>query len=162
MPIALLRAHCLSRGTWGRIVVHDGQLRFSAPTEPALDVVLEAHSTQAIPPDVEHQVRPIGAVRFSIDFLAVDEHDRAGSAQGIETVEWLPPVPNEGGDPASRAGLPCPECGAVLDGGPHQVCRGPHASKAAAGVRDIRDYGESARNTVARGSSTRGCRGGRR
>jgi hypothetical protein len=47
-------------------------------------IVLEANSTQAIPPDVEHRVEPIGSFRFSIDFFTADRSgpgetpDRAG------------------------------------------------------------------------------------
>ncbi len=72
MPAGLRRAHRLASGTWGRFAVHEGQLRFVAATSPALEVELGPGSTQAIPPDVEHAVRPLGQVRFTIDFFAVD------------------------------------------------------------------------------------------
>ncbi|HUZ09000.1 MAG TPA: DUF3565 domain-containing protein [Acidimicrobiales bacterium] len=111
VPAALRRTHRLAEGNWGRIVVHDGRLRFVAVTVPAIDVGLEAGSTQAIPPEIDHRVEPIGAVRVSIDFFVVDRtggvtETRAESAQ-------------EGGDPACWAGLLCPECGAVVDGTEH-------------------------------------------
>jgi len=76
--------------------------------------------TQAIPPDAEPEVRPIGPVRFSIDFLAVDKSARPGVAQSARAGEQPQQrVQDEGGDPACWAGLLCPECGAVLDGGLH-------------------------------------------
>ena len=61
-------------GTWGRIVVHTGQLRFIMSTEPPIDAVLGPGSSQAIPPQIEHEVQLLGPVRFTIDFLAVDRH----------------------------------------------------------------------------------------
>lgn len=106
MPRGLRRAHRLAGGTWGRIVVHDGKLRFAAETAPTIGVQLGSGSTQAIPPEVAHEAEPLGSVHFSIDFFAVDR-----SARVV--------VPDEdGGDPACWAGLLCPECGAIR-GDPH-------------------------------------------
>ncbi|MGH9086984.1 MAG: DUF3565 domain-containing protein [Acidimicrobiales bacterium] len=113
MPATLRRAHRLSVGTWGRIVVHGGRLRYSVATVPAVDVELDAGSTQAIPPEVEHHIEPLGAVRVSIELFAADR-DR----QGAGSSDTAPA--EEGGDPACWAGLLCPECGAVTDGGYHR------------------------------------------
>jgi len=126
MPSGLLHAHRVASGTWGRIVVHDGRLRFAVSTKPALDDELGRHSTQAIPPDVDHQVMPLGPVRFSIDFLTAnnDHGDTTPSHVAVsDTRERL--VTDQGGDPACWAALLCPECGVILDGAPHrQGCRG--------------------------------------
>jgi len=103
MPVGLTRAHRIAAGTWGRIVVYEGRLRFMAQTQPELDTVLKAGSIQAIPPEVEHDVQPLGEVRFSIDFLSIPS----------------PKLENDGGESACWAHLLCPECGAVLDGGSH-------------------------------------------
>ena len=125
VPTGLLRAHQLAGGTWGRIVVHDGQLQFVAATEPVVELVLRPGSTQAIPPEIEHMVQLLGPVRFSIEFLAVDRRARSGmapqpGADGRAPQQEL----DEGGDPACWAGSLCPECGVVLDGGPHrQSCQ---------------------------------------
>jgi len=84
MPAALRRAHRVASGTWGRIRVADGSLRFVAQTDPVTDVVVEAE--QAIPPDVEHHVEPIGPTRFSVDFLGPeDTGSAAGRAHGFES-----------------------------------------------------------------------------
>jgi tellurite methyltransferase len=114
MPAGLRRAHRVAAGTWGRIVVQAGRLRFVAATAPTIDVVLGAGSTQSIPPEVTHEVAPLGAVRFCVEFFAVD---RTGSA-GTEAAQLDGPVPE--GDPACWAGLLCPDCGAVVDGGDHR------------------------------------------
>ena len=50
VPPALRRAHRVAAGTWGRIAVHEGRLRFLADTAPVIDVVVGAGSVQAIPP----------------------------------------------------------------------------------------------------------------
>jgi tellurite resistance-related uncharacterized protein len=108
LPRGLRGAHRLGPGTWGRIVVKDGRLLFSMESEPRLQVELtDRTGAQAIPPDIEHQVSPIGPVRFSIDFLAVDRTAAAG-------------VGKEGGDPACWARMVCPECGALTADGYHR------------------------------------------
>ena len=70
MPAGLRRAHRVAARTWGRLVVEEGELRFRARTEPAIDVTLTAGATQPIPPTVEHEVEPLGPVRFRVEFLA--------------------------------------------------------------------------------------------
>ena len=117
MPAGLRRAHRVAAGTWGRIVVHDGRLRFAAATTPAIDVELDAGSAQGIPPEVRHEVEPLGAVRFAVEFFAVDRTGGAG-ADAAEAAEVEEPVPE--GDPACWAGLLCPECGAVVEDGYHR------------------------------------------
>jgi tellurite resistance-related uncharacterized protein len=69
MPLALRRNHRVAKGTWGRLQVHDGQMRFRADTHPPLDVIVVPGSPQPIPPDVVHHVEPIGPVRFAVEFL---------------------------------------------------------------------------------------------
>jgi tellurite resistance-related uncharacterized protein len=124
MPVGLLRAHRIARGMWGRIVVRHGRLNFRARTEPALEIVVNPDSIQAIPPEVEHEVRPLGPVRFSIDFLSIPERDPGNEAEDTgESVAWrdvtVQRVPDQGGETACWAYLLCAECGVVLDGGAH-------------------------------------------
>jgi tellurite resistance-related uncharacterized protein len=73
MPAALRRDHRVAAGTWGRLVVHDGALRFVAATSPPTDVVVAAHDMRGIPPAVVHHVEPLGAVQFAVEFLAAPE-----------------------------------------------------------------------------------------
>lgn len=70
MPDALRRSHRVASGTWGRIRVDVGALRFVADTEPATDVIVVSGRVQGIPPDVAHQVEPQGSTRFAVEFLA--------------------------------------------------------------------------------------------
>lgn len=69
MPAALRRAHRVATGTWGRLRVESGSLRFVARTDPMTDVIVESELAQGIPPDVEHYVEPQGPTRLAIDFL---------------------------------------------------------------------------------------------
>jgi tellurite resistance-related uncharacterized protein len=115
MPASLKRSHRTAVSTWGRIVVHEGKLRFVARTEPELNVIVGPGSAQAIPPEVEHEVQPLGRVCFSIDFLSLPEARAGGNDVTLTAQE----APEQGGETACWAHLLCPECGAVLDGGPH-------------------------------------------
>lgn len=79
MPAALRRDHRVAAGTWGRLRVEEGRLRFTTaavPTidvpaidVPAIDAVVAAGQVQPIPPEVPHRVEPLGAVRFAVEFL---------------------------------------------------------------------------------------------
>lgn len=69
VPAGLRRAHRVASGVWGRLRVEQGELRFRARTGPPIDVTLGPGSEQAIPPGVEHEVEPLGAVRFCVEFL---------------------------------------------------------------------------------------------
>lgn len=100
VPAGLLRAHRLASGTWGQIVVDEGQLRFIMSVEPPIDIVLVPGSSQAIPPDVEHHVQPLGPVRLAIDFLAVDERRRTTTGHDPAPAPPFSHMGEEGGDPA--------------------------------------------------------------
>jgi tellurite resistance-related uncharacterized protein len=114
MPAGLQRSHRIAAGTWGRIVVHEGNLRFVARIRPELNVVLSSGLTQAIPPEVEHSVQPLGPARFSIDFLSIPEDGQQQNDSAARD------APEAGGESACWAHLLCPKCGAVLDGGHHR------------------------------------------
>ncbi|HUY30306.1 MAG TPA: DUF3565 domain-containing protein [Acidimicrobiales bacterium] len=130
MPQALRRAHRLGERTWGRVVVSEGRLAFTMASDPPLEVELGAGMSQAIPPSVEHEVRPLGHARFRVEFLALPgaasasgNDDDAAAQVAVEAAE-SPVTPSDddgGGDSACWAHLCCPECGAVLDGGPHRA-----------------------------------------
>jgi len=118
LPPALRRAHRLAAGTWGRIIVHDGALHFSMVSDPPLVVELTHGAIQSIPPEIDHEVSPLGHVRFSIDFLTVNLR-HAGTEQSDPSARAPLSTSEQGGDPACWAGLLCLECGVVLDDGDH-------------------------------------------
>lgn len=126
VPQRLLRNHRLGRSTWGRILVQRGALRFIMSTTPPIDTVLGPGASQAVPPEVDHELRLLGPVSFTIDFFAVDRRgpEPDPARQSVETEPSEVEGIDEGGDPACWAGLLCPECSAVLDGGAHRPnCR---------------------------------------
>jgi tellurite resistance-related uncharacterized protein len=131
VPKGLLRSHRIATGVWGRIVVRHGSLRFVARTDPELRTVVDRDAPQSIPPDVQHEVEPLGSVRFSIDFFSTREGDGAAEDPGDhdesdESDDRAMRDPSvEGGDSACWAHLLCPDCGAVLNEGSHRPdCRG--------------------------------------
>lgn len=79
VPERLLRVHRLGRATWGRIAVQTGGLRVTILTEPPIDAVLGPGSSQAIPPEVDHELWLLGPVLFTVDFFTVDRDNRNGS-----------------------------------------------------------------------------------
>lgn len=115
MPNGLRRTHRLAPRTWGRLIVHRGRLRFAASTSPTIQIDLGTGESQAIPPEVEHEIEPLGVFNFSVEFFAVD---RSGSSAEIQQAERH--AVEEGGDPACWAGLLCPGCGAMAAGGHHR------------------------------------------
>lgn len=93
LPRGLCRAHRVAGNTWGMIRVHEGRLRFRAMTHPRIESVIGQNMAQAIPPDVEHEVEPLGAVRLSVGFFAVE---REASESPVTPSTGA----DDGGDPA--------------------------------------------------------------
>jgi tellurite resistance-related uncharacterized protein len=125
MPPGLRRNHRIAAGSWGQIFVHQGRLRFTAQTQPVLDAIVDSGSTQAIPPEVEHSVEPLGSVAFSVEFLSVPTHQDVIGALEDETLnpsgeKNVLNRSDKGGESACLAHMLCPECGAVLNGGAHK------------------------------------------
>jgi len=130
LPAGLCRAHRLDYGTWGRVVVHEGRLCITMSAGSPIEVVLGPGGVQAIPPEVEHEVRPLGPVWFHVDFLGLmtPAHPMPGDDRGGElgcnepvSSAMLRPVDSEGGEAACWLHLVCLECGAMLDGDPHRA-----------------------------------------
>ena len=69
MPAWLRRRHRVTAGTWGRLQVQEGELHFRLSTQPALDLIVRPGPPQPIPPEVEHELQPLGKVRFFVEFL---------------------------------------------------------------------------------------------
>jgi tellurite resistance-related uncharacterized protein len=121
VPAGLLRSHRLAEGTWGRIRLADGRLRFSARTQPRYERVLGRGDDQGVPPGLDHWVEPLGSVRFAIDFLAVDREIPDAASPPAKPHRPLNQTDlEEGGDPACWLSQVCAECGAVLEGAPHR------------------------------------------
>jgi tellurite methyltransferase len=68
VPAALLAAHRVAPGVWGRLRVRSGQVQFRFDAEPATIVELSAGDHVDIPPDVVHRVEPVPGARFVVEF----------------------------------------------------------------------------------------------
>ncbi|MCZ6832042.1 MAG: DUF1971 domain-containing protein [Gammaproteobacteria bacterium] len=68
VPKGLVRAHQTKAGTWGKIVVLEGQLRYRIlePEHEEVDLSPEKHGV--VEPTVLHEVEPLGKVRFYVEF----------------------------------------------------------------------------------------------
>ena len=67
LPPVLRRDHSLKAGTWGRLRVLSGSLRYTV-SETGEAWVLEAGQTQTIFPEQLHFVEPLGAMEMQVDF----------------------------------------------------------------------------------------------
>lgn len=68
VPKGLLHEHQTKESVWGTIVVLEGRLEYTI-TEPLSEVIILAPGTVGIvEPTVRHQVKPLGKVRFYVEF----------------------------------------------------------------------------------------------
>jgi tellurite resistance-related uncharacterized protein len=69
IPENLRRRHTTKPGVWARIVVLEGSLRYRILEPAVAEVVLTPDRFGVVEPTVPHEVEPIGAVRFFVEFL---------------------------------------------------------------------------------------------
>lgn len=68
IPDGLLNEHSTKEGVWGRIVVLEGRLEYTI-NEPEREViVLDPQTFGVVEPTIKHQVKPLGQVRFYVEF----------------------------------------------------------------------------------------------
>ena len=69
VPKGLLRRHLTRQGTWGKIIILEGRLRYRI-LEPELEEIeLSPERYGVVEPAVPHEVEPIGHVRFYVEFF---------------------------------------------------------------------------------------------
>lgn len=69
LPAALRTRHATKAEVWGRILVREGTLRYRI-LEPEPEVhLLSPERPGVVEPEVPHEVEPVGAVRFCVEFL---------------------------------------------------------------------------------------------
>lgn len=74
LPAGLRRDHTIRAGSWGRVEVLAGRLRFVMPAL-AVDRELTEGEHAIIPPEVPHHVAPLGPVRMRVVFLRAPAPD---------------------------------------------------------------------------------------
>ena len=68
VPAALRSRHGTKRGVWARIHVAEGRLRYRMHEPFDEETVLESGDVGVVLPGVEHEVGPVGPVRFHVEF----------------------------------------------------------------------------------------------
>ncbi len=71
VPSGVLRSHRTRPGTWGRLEVAEGRIRYAAGPPAAVDAVLEAGESAIVVPEHPHHVELLGPSRFRVVFLKV-------------------------------------------------------------------------------------------
>ena len=73
IPDALRRRHTTKPGVWGRICVLEGSLRYRILEPSREEHTLSVDLHGVVEPEVPHEVEPVGAVRFYVEFLRSPE-----------------------------------------------------------------------------------------
>ena len=68
VPDGLRKAHRTKPGVWGNIVVLEGRLRYRILQSPSCEFMLDADNPGVVEPEVEHEVEPMGRMRFFVEF----------------------------------------------------------------------------------------------
>ena len=68
VPTALLNRHTTKAGSWGKIWVVSGQLRYCILTDPPEEHTLTPNSPGIVEPQVPHHVELLGPVEFYVEF----------------------------------------------------------------------------------------------
>lgn len=71
LPLGLQHDHRVAPGTWGRLRIIEGTVRFTIALDPPAVVTLAAGECQAIPPGIPHALELIDPVLLAIDFLVL-------------------------------------------------------------------------------------------
>lgn len=69
VPAGLRSRHTTKAGTWGRIEVLEGTLRYRILEPVVEEHLLTPEHPGVVAPGVPHEVEPVGAVRFRVQFL---------------------------------------------------------------------------------------------
>jgi tellurite resistance-related uncharacterized protein len=67
IPEGLLKNHQTKTDVWGKIVVLSGHLLYTIQ-EPFEEITLDINNFGVVEPTVLHQVKPVGSVRFYVEF----------------------------------------------------------------------------------------------
>ena len=69
MPAGLRSRHTTKAGTWGRICVVEGALRYRILEPVVEEHLLTPEFFGIVEPEVTHEVEVVGPVRFYVEFL---------------------------------------------------------------------------------------------
>lgn len=69
IPKGLLKAHSTKEGTWGKIIILEGKLRYRILEPEFEEHELTPDKSGVVEPTKHHEVEPIGTVRFYVEFF---------------------------------------------------------------------------------------------
>ena len=69
VPAGLLKAHQTKAGTWGKIVVVEGQLLYRIQEPEREEHLLDSEHSGIVEPEMLHEVEPVGDVTFYVEFF---------------------------------------------------------------------------------------------
>ena len=78
VPAGLTSSHRTKAGVWGRICVEEGELLYRILEPAVAEHRLGCGLDGVIEPEVSHEVVPLGAVRFYVEFLRLPRGDDPG------------------------------------------------------------------------------------
>ncbi len=70
IPKGLLKAHQTTAGVWGKIVIIEGKLQYKINEPEEKIIILDTEKFGVVEPTVLHEVKPLGFVRFYVEFYA--------------------------------------------------------------------------------------------
>ncbi len=68
IPKGLLHEHQTKAAVWGKIVVLDGELQYTINEPEEEQIILNQDSVGIVEPTIRHEVKPLGKVRFYVEF----------------------------------------------------------------------------------------------
>ena len=68
VPRRLLTSHQTKAGTWAKIVVLEGRIRFRNLEDDFSEIDLSIDQPGVVEPEVRHLIEPLGRVRFFLEF----------------------------------------------------------------------------------------------
>ena len=69
VPKGLLRSHTTKAGTWGKIVIEEGKLLYRILEPKVEENELSPEKHGVVEPQVPHEVKPLGKVKFHVEFM---------------------------------------------------------------------------------------------
>ena len=69
IPRSLRTSHRTKAGTWAKIVVVEGKLKYRITEHAVSEIELTPEQPGIVEPDVLHMVEPVGKVRFFLEFF---------------------------------------------------------------------------------------------
>ncbi|MDE2599804.1 MAG: DUF1971 domain-containing protein [Rhodocyclaceae bacterium] len=68
MPHGLTHDHQTQAPVWAKVVVLEGRLQYTIDGPGKETLILDEHTSGVVEPMVPHEVKPLGKVRFYVEF----------------------------------------------------------------------------------------------